>query len=93
MQQTDYLNQKSISEAGEKLKTLLRSRRFWTCIAATTTTGVLYSLGEIDGGQFTNAMTLIASIYIGSVALEDGLRNLVTLWLRQPVDRQQERRR
>jgi hypothetical protein len=74
----------SVELAGSKLKALLRSRRFWTCVAATAVTGVLYSLGEIVGGQFTNAVTLIAGIYIGSVAIEDGLRNLITVWLQEP---------
>lgn len=73
-----------VVEAGDKLKALLRSRRFWTCVAATAVTGVLYSMGEIDGGQFTSAVTLIAGIYIGSVAIEDGLRNLITVWLQEP---------
>lgn len=79
--------EKDVAEAGDKVKTLMRSRRFWTCIAATTVTGLLYGFNEIDGQQFTHAVTLIASIYIGSVALEDGLRNLVTLWLQTPGER------
>ncbi len=53
-------------------------------MATTAVTGVLYSLGEIGGSQFTNAVTLIAGIYIGSVAIEDGLRNLITVWLQEP---------
>lgn len=85
---TELKQQESTSlrvvEAGDKLKALLRSRRFWTCVAATAVTGVLYSMGEIDGGQFTSAVTLIAGIYIGSVAIEDGLRNLITVWLQEP---------
>ena len=86
MTQLEQANAFSVAESGDKLKTLMRSRRFWTCVAATTVTGLLYSLSEIDGGQFTNAMTLVAGIYIGSVALEDGLRNLITLWLQAPKD-------
>ena len=73
-----------IAQAGDKLKTLLRSRRFWTCVAATAVTGALYSFGQIDAAQFTDAVTLIAGIYIGSVAIEDGLRNLITVWLQEP---------
>lgn len=75
-----------VVQAGDKLKALLRSRRFWACAAATTVTGALYGLGEIDGAQFTNAVTLIAGVYIGSVALEDGLRGLITIWMQEPEE-------
>lgn len=73
-----------VAQAGDKLKALLRSRRFWACVAATAVSGLLYGLGEIDGNQFMDAITLIAAVYVGSIAIEDGLRSLITLWLQEP---------
>lgn len=75
-------------QAADKIGALLRSRRFWACVAATTVTGALYGLGEIDGAQFTHAVTLIAGVYVGSIALEDGLRGLITIWLQEPEEKE-----
>jgi len=65
-----------------KLGALLHSRKFWTTAAATAVTVYLYATGELSAESFADSAVLIAGIYVGSVALEDGLRNLVNLWTR-----------
>ncbi|KKN37808.1 hypothetical protein LCGC14_0759830 [marine sediment metagenome] len=63
-----------------KLTLLVQSRKFWTAVAAAAVTAFLYYRGELYGAELADAITLIAAIYIGSVALEDGLHNLINIW-------------
>jgi len=67
-----------------KLKALLRSRKFWTTATAATITTYLYASGELNAESYANAVALISGIYIGSVAIEDGLRGLINIWM-EPV--------
>jgi len=69
------------AEAG-KMATLLRSRKFWATVTASAVSAYLYASGELSAESFASATALIAGIYVGSVALEDGLRGLVALWTR-----------
>lgn len=64
-----------------KLDALLHSRKFWAATVAALTTVALYVLGEISADQFALSLTWIAGIYIGSVAVEDGLSRIFTIWL------------
>lgn len=63
-----------------KLKRLLRSRKFWTTTSALAITGYLYLSGDLSADSFANATALIAGIYVGSIAIEDGLRGLINIW-------------
>ena len=64
------------------MRTLLRSRKFWATLAASAVTSYLYAGGELSADSFAASTALIVGIYVGSVALEDGLRGLVALWMR-----------
>lgn len=57
-----------------KLVALLQSRKFWASVI-----GILVSLGfkaanpDTDSETIVNAIMVIVSVFVGSVALEDGL--------------------
>ena len=64
-----------------KLQELVRSRKFW---AATVVLGMalgLWQMGEISGEELAQVMAIAGGIYIGAVALEDGLRSASALLL------------
>ena len=64
----------------DKFKVLMRSRKFWTTVIAATVSTYLYAAGELSAESFASTAALVAGIYVGSVAIEDGLRNLINLW-------------
>lgn len=65
-----------------KLRTLMRSRKFWTTVIASSITVYLYANGNITAETLADSAALIAGIYVGSVALEDGLSGLANIWTR-----------
>ena len=73
-----------------KLKDALRSRKMWAAMVIVATATTLWRLGEISGDQLASAMVLSMSVYMGSVAVEDGLRSAVRSWFatRAPVMQQ-----
>ena len=64
-----------------KIDQLLQSRKFWAGTIAILMTVALYAMGELTADQFAMSLTWVAGIYIGSVAVEDGLSRLFTVWL------------
>ena len=67
-----------------KLALLLQLRKFWSSSIAMMISITLYRMGEISGDQLQTATTIVAGIYTGSTALEDGLRRVLTVWTQQP---------
>ena len=47
---------------------------------------LLRQMGEIDGRQAVEAVTWIVSVFMGAVALEDGLRNVFGALRGLPLD-------
>ena len=64
-----------------KLEQLLQSRKFWTATLILAASLGLWELGEISGEQLAACMVVSGSIYMGSVALEDGLATALKVWL------------
>jgi hypothetical protein len=56
-----------------KLVQVVQSRKVWAGVIGLVTTGVLWALGEIDGAKAVEALSWVLGIFIGSVALEDGM--------------------
>jgi hypothetical protein len=59
-----------------KLVQVVGSRKVWAGVLGLVTTATLWWLGEIDGTRAIEAMTWVLGIFIGSVALEDGMTHL-----------------
>jgi hypothetical protein len=59
-----------------KVMQVMESRKVWAATIGLATTLVLWWLGEIDGARAIEAMTWVLGIFIGSVALEDGMTRL-----------------
>ena len=57
-----------------KISALLLSRKFWALVTAVVLVAQKYSLGEIDAFQALQLLIAAIVVYIGSVAVEDGLR-------------------
>lgn len=60
-----------------KLRQVLQSRKVWAGLLALGVTLGLWQLGELDGVEVVEAMTWVVGIFMGAVALEDGLRGLL----------------
>lgn len=73
-----------MTEAGSKLQQLVRSRKAWATAIALGVSIVLWRMGEISGSQLATVTGIAASVYVGSVALEDGLRGMVRIWMQVP---------
>jgi hypothetical protein len=56
-----------------KLAQVMESRKVWAGVLGLVVTLALWWLGEIDGARAVEALTWVLGIFIGSVALEDGL--------------------
>ncbi len=61
-----------------KWRQLLYSRKAWAGLLGLVITLGLWALGEIDGAQAVAALTWVLGIFMGAVAVEDGLRNVLT---------------
>jgi hypothetical protein len=61
----------------EKWRQVVRSRKVWAGLIGLGVTLGLWALGEIDGPATVEALTWVVSIFIGAVALEDGLAQLI----------------
>jgi hypothetical protein len=59
-----------------KLMQVLQSRKVWAGLMGLGSTLGLWWLGEIDGARAVEALTWVLGIFIGSVALEDGMTHL-----------------
>lgn len=59
-----------------KVMQALQSRKVWAGLIGLGSTLGLWWLGEIDGARAVEALTWVLSIFIGSVALEDGMTRL-----------------
>ena len=64
-----------------KLEQLLKSRKFWTATLILSASLGLWQLGEISGEQLATLMVVSGGVYMGSVALEDGLAAALTVWM------------
>ncbi len=60
-----------------KLRQLLASRKAWAGVVGMVTTLALWATGEIDAARAVDALTWVVGIFIGAVALEDGMTNLM----------------
>jgi hypothetical protein len=63
---------------------LTHSRKFWASFIALILTLALWYTGEINSDQFSKAILWIAGVFTGAVAVEDGLRNLLSVWIVDP---------
>jgi hypothetical protein len=61
-----------------KWRQMLYSRKVWAGLLGLVITMGLWALGEIDGAQAVAALAWVLGIFIGAVAVEDGLRNVLT---------------
>lgn len=59
-----------------KVAQVVESRKVWAGVIGVVSTLALWWLGEIDGAQALEAMTWVLGIFMGSVALEDGMAQL-----------------
>lgn len=60
-----------------KWRQVLQSRKVWAGLLSLALTLALWQLGELEGAEVVEAMTWVVGIFMGAVALEDGLRGLV----------------
>ena len=67
-----------------KLTRVLQSRKVWASLIALGVTILLWRMGEIDGHQFATAIETITGVFVGAVALEDGLSNVFQIWVHEP---------
>jgi hypothetical protein len=65
-----------------KLEQLLRSRKLWAATLIMATSMGLYALGEIDAVVLASLVAVSGGVYMGSVALEDGLSAALGLWMK-----------
>lgn len=63
---------------GAKWRQVVTSRKVWAGLLGTVITLGLWALGEIDGAQAVAALAWVLGIFIGAVAVEDGLRNVLS---------------
>ena len=61
----------------EKWRQVVQSRKVWAGLIGLAATLGLWWLGEIDGRVAVEALTWVVSIFIGAVAVEDGLAQLI----------------
>jgi hypothetical protein len=59
-----------------KGRQVLESRKAWAGLIGVGATAALWWMGEIDGARAVEAMGWVLGIFIGSVALEDGMARL-----------------
>ena len=91
MKATDLKEQEPGSDAVDsKWAQVLASRKVWAGALGLVATLGLWWLGEIDGARAVEAMTWVLGIFIGSVALEDGMTRLFGTLMHAP---QEERTR
>ena len=64
-----------------KGRQLIRSRKFWASALSLAVTVALWRMHQIDGAQLANAIGWITGVFVGSVAVEDGLSNLFHIWI------------
>jgi len=61
-----------------KARQTLQSRKVWATLVASLVAVGLFVAGEIDADMLVRAITVIAGVFTGSVALEDGLSALLS---------------
>ena len=66
--------------AENKLTTALKSRKLIASAIALGISSALYWAGDIDGQQLASITAIVAAVYTGSVALEDGLTAIIRTW-------------
>jgi hypothetical protein len=59
-----------------KLAQVAQSRKVWAGVLGLLVTGALWWVGEIESARALEAMTWVVGIFIGSVALEDGMARM-----------------
>jgi hypothetical protein len=76
MQWTERENE-DVGSQLPKWRLVLQSRKVWAGLLALGLTLGLWHLGELEGAEVVEAMTWVVGIFMGAVALEDGLRGLL----------------
>jgi len=61
---------------------LVRSRKFWAMMLVTLMSLGLYVMDELSAREVADLAGLVVGIYMGSVAVEDGLSQAMRVWLR-----------
>ena len=59
-----------------KMMQVVESRKVWAGVIGLVITLTLWGFGEISGARAVEALTWVLGIFIGSVALEDGMTRL-----------------
>ena len=59
------------SEEFNKIKAVLKSRKFWAACLATVSASAAYFMGEITAWQLIQALVAVAASYATGVAIED----------------------
>lgn len=54
---------------------LLKSRKFWASLVGIIAAFGFKAASDVDADTIVQAIMVIVSVFIGSTALEDGLRN------------------
>jgi hypothetical protein len=70
------MEEREVQTLQPKLQQVIESRKAWASVLGLVTTLALWWMGEIDGARAVEAMTWMLGIFIGSVALEDGIARL-----------------
>lgn len=63
-----------------KWRQVLQSRKVWAGLLALVISGLLWWQGLIGAEQFSQAVVIVVGIFMGSVALEDGLSAVFLVW-------------
>ena len=56
-----------------KLEQVLQSRKVWASVVAAVLLSFLFYLGAISGETYAWGLTVVAGVFTGATALEDGL--------------------
>lgn len=69
-------------EYAAKLQQIAGSRKAIATVVCIAITMALHAAGEIDASQTATAIGFSTGIFVGVIALEEGLSNVIAAWLR-----------